>query len=66
MKIKFPSNLYSREAVEVAAIDFSAWARFEIIEKDGAISVEAIVEPGMEIDENFQEEFSNYVIGQMA
>ncbi len=66
MKIKFPTNLYSRKAVEAAAVDFAEWARFEIIEKDGVIGVEAITEPGMEISENFKEEFSNYVLGQMS
>ncbi len=66
MKILFSSSLYSKKAVESAAADFAALARFQILDKDGTIEVEAIPNSEAEVGENFSDEFSNYVLGQMA
>ena len=66
MKILFPAGLYSKKAVESAAADFAALARFQILEKDRTIEVEAIPNSEAEVGENFSDEFSNYVLGQMA
>jgi hypothetical protein len=66
MKILFSSGLYPKKVVESSAADFAALARFQILEKDGIIEVEAIPEAHAEVGENFADEFSNYVLGQMA
>ncbi len=50
----------------MAAADFAELANFRISEKGEVIEVEASPEKGAEVNENFAEEFSNYVLGQMG